>query len=252
MKLYYLGTSYGAPSPNRCQQSLLLEVSDGGLYLFDAGAPVLDRMVRLGLAPNRLRAIFISHLHGDHMNGLHDIFNLCAYFDIRCPVYLTEQRGMDAFTTFNEMQCGGHPADRMPLRLYSGGVVYADDVLRVTACPSAHMESQNRPSYGFLTEAEGKRIYITGDLHPSMKDLPNLLFETETDLIITECAHFEADALYTRLAPAKTAALAVIHVMPPQRYEALQRLADRVPFPVVFPEDTEVWEPAPVDQDTCR
>lgn len=241
MKLHYLGTSYGAPSPGRCQQSILIEDSAGGLYLFDAGAPVLDRMVNLGLAPNRLRAIFISHLHGDHMNGLHDIFNLCAYFDIRCPVYLTEQRGIDAFIAYNEMQCGGHPADRMPLLLYGGGVVYEQDTLRVTAYPSAHMEAQNRPSYGFFVEIDGKRIYITGDLHPSMKDLPELLFDTPTDLIVTECAHFEAQALYTRLAACKTASLAVVHVMPPARYHDLQALSDTVPFSVLFPADGDIW-----------
>ncbi len=242
MKLHYLGTSYGAPSPGRCQQSLLIEDSAGGLYLFDAGAPVLDRMVNLGLAPSRLRAIFISHLHGDHINGLHDIFNLCAYFDINCPVYLTEQRGIDAFAAFNEMQCGGHPTDRMPMLLYGEGVVYDTDALRVTAYPSAHMEAANRPSYGLLAEIEGKRIYITGDLHPSMKDLPDMLFTSETDLTVIECAHFDAEELYARLAAAKTKALAVVHVMPPARYEALHALSDTVPFPVLFPGDTDTWE----------
>ena len=240
MKLYYLGTSYGAPSPGRCQQSILIEDAAGGLYLFDAGAPVLDRMVNLGLAPNRLRAIFLSHLHGDHINGLHDIFNLCAYFDIRCPVYLTEQRGIDAFTAFNAMQCGGHPTNRMPLLLYRAGVVYDDGTLRVTAYPSAHMEGQNRPSFGFLAEADGRRIYITGDLHPSMKDLPDMLFDSETDLTVIECAHFDADALYQRMKCAKTKALAVVHVMPPARYEALRSLAGTVPYPVYFPDDTDV------------
>lgn len=241
MKLYYLGTSYGAPSPGRCQQSILAETSDGGLYLFDAGAPVLDRMVNLGLAPSCLRAVFISHLHGDHMNGLPDLFNLAGYFDIRCPVYLTEQRGIDAFSTYNSMQCGGHLCDRMPLHLFGDGTVFADDSIRVTAYPSAHMEAQNRPSYGFLIEGDGKRIYITGDLHPSMKDIPDMLFETPTDLIITECAHFEAQALYTRLAACKTAELAVVHVMPPQKYDSLRAQTDIVPYRVSFPCDSDIW-----------
>ncbi len=242
MKLYYLGTSYGAPSPGRCQQSILAETADGGLYLFDAGAPVLDRMVNLGLAPSRLRAVFISHLHGDHMNGLLDMLNLCDYFDIRCPVYLTEQRGIDAITAYNEMQRGGAVSDRMPLRLYGGDTVHKDESICVTAYPTAHMERQMRPSYGFLIEGDGKRVYITGDLHPSMKDIPDMLFATPTDLIITECAHFDAGALYARLASCKTAALSVVHVMPPQKYDSLRAQADMLPYPVIFPEDADIWE----------
>lgn len=241
MKLYYLGTSYGAPSPDRCQQSLLIEDSDGGLYLFDAGAPVLDRMVRMGLAPNRLRAVFISHLHGDHMNGLLDMLNLCDYFDIRCPVYISEQRGIDALTVYNDMQRGGTPSDRMPFVLYSAGTVYNGEALCVTAYPTAHMEAKGLPSYAFLAEIDGKRIFITGDLHPTMKDLPELLFDTPTDLVVIECAHFEAAALYDRLQPSKIGTLAVVHVMPPQRYQNLQALSDTVPFPVLFPADGDIW-----------
>lgn len=39
-------------------------------YLVDAGEGTQQQMFRLGINPLRLRAIFISHLHGDHVYGL--------------------------------------------------------------------------------------------------------------------------------------------------------------------------------------
>ena len=78
MKIRFLGTSYGAPAPGRHQQNLLLETESGRDYLVDAGAPVLDILAGEGYDFSRLKAIFITHLHGDHMNGLADILNLAA------------------------------------------------------------------------------------------------------------------------------------------------------------------------------
>ena len=87
MKIRFLGTSFGAPSAGRHQQSILLETADGSGYLVDAGAPVLDILVNTGYDLTKLKAVFITHLHGDHMNGLHDIINLAAYYGIRCDKY---------------------------------------------------------------------------------------------------------------------------------------------------------------------
>jgi len=46
MKIKFLGTSFGAPSKGRHQQSILLETDSGNSYLFDAGAPVLDVILK--------------------------------------------------------------------------------------------------------------------------------------------------------------------------------------------------------------
>ncbi len=45
MKIKFLGTSYGAPSIGRRQQSILIETDDKNAYLIDTGAPVTDVLV---------------------------------------------------------------------------------------------------------------------------------------------------------------------------------------------------------------
>ena len=75
MNIRFLGTGFGAPYKNRHQQSILIEVGENA-YLFDAGAPVTDILSFSQYDMSRIKTVFISHLHGDHMNGLNDMINL--------------------------------------------------------------------------------------------------------------------------------------------------------------------------------
>lgn len=242
MKIKFLGTSYGAPSKGRRQQSILIETINKNAYLFDAGAPVTDVLINESYDISRIRGVFISHLHGDHMNGLHDLINLAEFLNARFPVYLSEQRGVDAFEAYTFMQLGDRKSGRVDFRLFSEGRFYDDGTLKVTAVPNAHMEKSCKPSYGFLIEADGSAIYITGDLHPSLKDMPLLLDEIHTDMIVTECAHFSPEELLDRLESCKTDRVAFVHVMPPEKYADLERLAIGREFIPLYPRDNDEYE----------
>jgi len=242
MKVIFLGTSYGAPSHGRRQQSLLLETADGSAYLIDAGGGVLDSLVEMNYPLPNIKTIFITHLHGDHMNGLPDILNLCGYFNMNFTVYLSEQRGIDTFTAYDSMQRGGSDNPRVKYKLIKEGCFYDDGTLKLTAYPTAHIEGAGKPSYGFLAEADSKSVYITGDLHPSMKDIPSDFGVLHTDMIITECAHFDARTLYARLAKCNAESAAVIHVMPPSKYADLKTYADDLPYKLHLPDDGDSIE----------
>ncbi len=237
MKIRFLGTSFGAPAVGRHQQSILLETESGNAYLVDAGAPVLDILVNAGYDLTKLKAVFITHLHGDHMNGLHDIINLAAYYNIRCDIWLSEQRGIDAFTTYTEMQTPGGNGGRTPFRLIEEGDFYDDGILRVKSVPTDHM---TKPCYGFLLEADGGSVYITGDLHPSLRDFPAFLYAEPVDMLVTECAHFQPEELYAQIRKCQIGTLAVVHVMPPEKYAGLQALAGEVPSAVILPADGDI------------
>src|SRR5215210_1020681 len=69
MRVIPLGTSSGKPTVKR-NVSALAVAREGEWLLFDCGEGTQTQIIRAGLNPSRLSAIFITHLHGDHFNGL--------------------------------------------------------------------------------------------------------------------------------------------------------------------------------------
>nr|AIA10966.1 B12 binding domain protein [uncultured bacterium] len=69
MRIIPLGTSSGKPTLKR-NVSALAVAREGEWLLFDCGEGTQTQIARAGLNPGRLAAIFITHLHGDHFNGL--------------------------------------------------------------------------------------------------------------------------------------------------------------------------------------
>jgi ribonuclease Z len=69
LKIVFLGTGASVPSKRRGLPSLAV-VSDGEIFLFDCGEGTQMKIREAGLSSSRIRHIFISHLHGDHVFGL--------------------------------------------------------------------------------------------------------------------------------------------------------------------------------------
>ncbi len=77
MKIIPLGTSSGKPTLRR-NVSALAVVGEGEWWLFDCGEGTQMQLARAGLSPQKLVGIFISHLHGDHFNGLPGLLSSMA------------------------------------------------------------------------------------------------------------------------------------------------------------------------------
>jgi ribonuclease Z len=69
MRIIPLGTSSGKPTLKR-NVSALAVAREAEWVLFDCGEGAQMQIPRAGLSPHRLAAVFITHLHGDHFNGL--------------------------------------------------------------------------------------------------------------------------------------------------------------------------------------
>jgi len=68
-KVITLGTGSGKPTLKRSVSAVAV-VWEGEWILFDCGEATQVQVMRAGLHSSRLRAILITHLHGDHFNGL--------------------------------------------------------------------------------------------------------------------------------------------------------------------------------------
>src|SRR2546427_3651284 len=69
MKLHVLGCGDAFGSGGRNNSGYLVETEDR-LFVLDCGPTTLLAMKRAGFSPERLDAVFLSHLHGDHCAGL--------------------------------------------------------------------------------------------------------------------------------------------------------------------------------------
>jgi ribonuclease Z len=77
MKIIPLGTSSGKPTLHR-NVSATAVVGEGEWWLFDCGEGTQVQIQRAGLSIHRLVGIFITHLHGDHFNGLAGLLSTMA------------------------------------------------------------------------------------------------------------------------------------------------------------------------------
>jgi ribonuclease Z len=69
VRLVFLGTSAGTPSRERNLAAVAL-VMDGRALLFDCGEGTQQQILRSSVRAGAIEAIFISHMHGDHLYGL--------------------------------------------------------------------------------------------------------------------------------------------------------------------------------------
>jgi ribonuclease BN (tRNA processing enzyme) len=79
MRLTVVGSGDAFGSGGRANTCFLVETAAATVAL-DFGATSLVALKRLGIHPNRIDAVMLSHLHGDHFGGLPFLF-LDAQFD---------------------------------------------------------------------------------------------------------------------------------------------------------------------------
>lgn len=93
MKVIPLGTSSGKPTLRR-NVSALAVAREGEWLLFDCGEGTQMQIARARLNPSRLTAIFITHLHGDHFNGVAGLLSTMGLDKRVRPLTLTGPPGM--------------------------------------------------------------------------------------------------------------------------------------------------------------
>jgi len=93
MKLTILGSGTHYPSLVRSAAGYLLE-NKKKYYLFDIGPGTIRRLLEAGVDYRKIRHIFITHLHGDHVA---DLFHLLFTLKVQYSTGEIGKAGMDIF-----------------------------------------------------------------------------------------------------------------------------------------------------------
>jgi len=97
MEFQFLGTSSGTPSKTRNVSGLALRGPGGGWSLVDCGEGTQHRILHTTLSLHDLRAVFITHLHGDHCYGLPGLLASAGMLNRTAPLALVGPPALRAF-----------------------------------------------------------------------------------------------------------------------------------------------------------
>ena len=196
-ELLFLGTAGGPPLRQDRSEPATLLIVDGRYYLIDCGIGTMQRMLKAGIDPQRIKTIFLTHLHSDHVLGLSDVMgddffllNLRGASD-SIGIYGPPQTRDLVDSAFRFITIAARPFAvenpktypplnhgrfTSPFKVHEfnrDGLIYHDDKIRVTAAENSHyalMIPQERrifKSYSYRIETPHGTVVLTGDTGPS-------------------------------------------------------------------------------------
>ncbi len=176
MQLTILGSGSPLPDPLRAGPATLVRTAAGDL-LFDCGRGVLMRLAAAWSGPAAVRALFLTHLHSDHITDLNDLVTMRWATSFQpSPLTVFGPGGtaglVDATEAMLEPDIGYRLAhhDDLTWRPQSAvtevesGPVFDEDGVRVTAAPTDH--APVRPTVGYRIEEGDRSVVIAGDTVP--------------------------------------------------------------------------------------
>lgn len=195
MKLITIGTGHGKPEQNRKYTSLLLEVNES-YYIIDVGTCVEEYMISKQLPIGKIRSIFITHAHIDHIGSLPLLAShiISRHSRLGAYLYLPEQNIIDTVERFlSEIRVTPRPEyidwkkESLLIKKSTEGLFYEDENIKVSGIKTDHIEGCD--TYAYMIEAEGRQILFTGDMSADLHDYPEVLFEKEFEAVICEFTH---------------------------------------------------------------
>ncbi len=151
IKIIALGTAGSAPSKDRGLPSIAL-VYNGETFLFDCGEGTQVQMLKYKVNAYKTKAIFISHVHGDHIIGIAGLLRTLAINNRTEPLDIFVPKGYEkvirALVTFDSAKIGY----RISIKGIGSGTVYKGRGFSMRSFPLNH----SIETYGYVFEENPK------------------------------------------------------------------------------------------------
>lgn len=199
-----LGTGNPSADPERSGPSVAIVVNDTP-YLVDCGPGVVRRASAAfrkgvpGLGIQKLKTLFVTHLHSDHTLGYSDLIFTPWVLGRKDALESYGPSGLKAMTdhllaAYSEdiairtdgLEHGNRTGYKVNVHEIRPGVIYKDENVTVKAFPVHH--GSWKESYGYRLETPDKVVVLSGDCAPSESVVENcngcdvLLHEVYTQL----------------------------------------------------------------------
>ena len=167
-----LGTASAVPVLGRNQSAQVLQVR-GRLFLIDCGEGTQKRIRQARLSFVRIEAIFISHIHGDHVLGLFGLLSTIGMYGRTSPLKVYGPQALGGFIRFFESYYGSElPYELQFCEVKCQGLsqIYLDKYLKVSAFPLQHKIE----TYGYRFDA------VPGPKTPEGAHLSSYAYASDT------------------------------------------------------------------------
>ena len=161
-KLYILGCGSALPTPRHYATSQIVELRDKQ-FMVDCGEGTQIQLRRSRIGFNKIRAVFISHLHGDHCFGLIGMISTFGLQGRTAPLHVYSPKELEDmlmsqlkfFCTHLSFDVVFHAVDTS-----EQSVVYEDNSLTVETIPLEHRV----PCCGYLFREKPTLPHIRRDM----------------------------------------------------------------------------------------
>ena len=156
-----LGTSSAIPTDTRFTSAQVVSINDRH-HLVDCGEGTQLQLLKHKVRLNRLDAIFISHLHGDHILGLPGLLHSLSLYERNFPLRLFAPAGLkEILDTLNRQTHSylNYELDFIPMEDFAPGeIIHRADSFEVYALPLEHrifcrgfrfVEINKKPKFNF-------------------------------------------------------------------------------------------------------
>lgn len=152
LKLVILGSSAAVPSVERSLSSVGLKF-DGSVYLFDCGEGTQRQMMKSGLSYAKVKCIFISHSHADHIVGIAGLAQTLDLIGRKAPLLIFCPRG--ARRHIEALLSIGNYSYEISVSEVGEGKIFDGEGFAVSAFEVKH----SRPTLGYIFRQADRRNF---------------------------------------------------------------------------------------------